>query len=411
MSEPSSSGAQLWFDPGFGASGDMLLGCLVGLGAPLDELIAGLRSLPIGDGWSLTHSTVTRNGLSADRVAVETEESHHHRTWSSIDAMLAEAGEAGGLPTTVAASARRTFRRLGEVEAEMHSVSIDEVHFHEVGALDAIIDITGVWLAVDLLRGQNGELVIGSGPVGLGHGTVTAAHGLLPVPAPATAAILTGAPVTSAGKGETVTPTGAALLTTMADNWGPLPAGRLAAVSRGAGGRDPDGYPNVISAYLVRPDDSSLNAAPQALIRTTTAILQTNLDDVSGEVVAHVIARCLEEGAEDAWAYPVVMKKGRPAHALEVMCAPDLADRLRDLIMTETGTLGIRRRLVTKEMAPRRSVTVTVDGQEIRVKAGPHRAKPEFDDLKSASSALGRSVHQLTDEALEQFRNTPTDDA
>ena len=421
MSETASGSAHLWLDPGFGASGDMMLGCLVGLGAPLAELVAGLRTLPIDSDWDMTHTTVTRNGLTADRVSVETSESHHHRTWSSIDSMLAAAGSSGNLPAWTVTAARRTFRRLGEVEAKMHDVSIDEVHFHEVGAVDAIIDITGVWLALDLLKRHHGELTIGSGPVGLGQGIVTAAHGLLPIPAPATAAILTGAPITSGGEGETVTPTGAALLTTMTNNWGPLPTGRLAAVSRGAGGRNPEGYPNVISAYLVAPEVNSwrepgtmpqspagLHGAP-AISRVTTAVLQTNLDDVSGELVAHLISQCLEHGADDAWTYPILMKKGRPAHALEVMCSPAKADQLRDLIMAESGTLGVRRQLLIKDMAPRDTSVVTVDGQAIRVKAGPYRAKPEFDDLESASAVLGRPISDLSQQALRQFYDERTE--
>ncbi len=408
MTEQALRSSHLWFDPTFGASGDMLLGCLVGLGVPVGDLVDGLRQLPIdNDAWQISHTTTTRNGLSADRVSVETEESHHHRTWSSIDRMLASVGVSGDLPKTVVDSARATFRRLGEIEAAMHDVSIDEVHFHEVGALDAIIDITGTWLAVELLKKAQGDITISCGPIGLGSGTVQAAHGALPIPAPATAAILTGAPVKSAGQGETVTPTGAALLWTMTDRWGPLPSGTLAAISRGAGGRDPDGYPNVISAYLIGSDDQLADGGAEAaapVTRTTTAVLSTNLDDVPGEVLAHVIARCLQSGADDAWAQPIVMKKGRPGYALNVMCPADSADRLRDLIMAETGTLGIRQQLVFKDMASRTSTTVTVHGQPIRIKVGPHRAKPEFDDLEAAARVLDLPIGDLSEMALSRLR-------
>lgn len=415
--------SHLWLDPGFGASGDMLLGCLVGLGAPLPSIVSKLRTLDLDqDSWQLEQARVTRNSLSATRVSVQTTEGHHHRTWSSIDAMLAQAATSAALPEAVVTGARRTFRRLGQIEAEMHNVTIDEVHFHEVGALDAILDITGVWLALDELRRIHGDLAVTAGPVGLGHGTVSAAHGLLPIPAPATAALLTGVPIQSSGQSETVTPTGAALLTTMVDDWRPLPTGRLVAVSRGAGGRDPAGYPNVVTGYLVSgslsdavsgslsdsvPDSVMATQEPglagAELTATTTTLLATNLDDVTGEVLGHTIERCLQAGADDAWAQPIVMKKGRPGHALSVMCSPDLADQLRDLIMAETGTLGVRRQLVTKEALPRTTVSVTVEGQSIRIKVGPNHAKPEFDDLASAAEATGLTVKHLAQRALATF--------
>lgn len=397
---------QLWLDPGFGASGDMLLGCLVGLGAPLASITEALSALGFdNDTWSIEQHAVTRNSLSATRTEVRTEESHHHRTWSSIDAMLAEAAENGALPSRVADGARRTFRRLGEVEADMHAVSIDEVHFHEVGAVDAIVDIVGVWLALDELRRTYGDVTVSAGPVGLGQGTVKAAHGLLPIPAPATAALLTGAPIAANGQGETVTPTGAALLTTIVDDWRQLPMGTLIAVSRGAGGRDPDDYPNVVTGYLVEAGDSTQAASTGAAAVTTvtTAVLTTNLDDVTGEVLAHTIDQCLSAGADDAWAQPIVMKKGRPGHSLSVMCRPDLADKLRDLIMVETGSLGIRRQLMTKQMSPRTTTTVEVQGHPVRIKVGRHHAKPEFDDLADVARLTGLPLKQLAKKAMTRY--------
>lgn len=390
-------GRSLWLDPSFGASGDMMLGTLFGLGASVEVVRSGLETLPV-DGWSLERDVVLRCSLSCTRALVSSTEGHHHRTWSSIDAML----EASSLPENVIRGARATFRRLGEVEAGIHNVSIDEVHFHEVGAVDAIIDIVGAWLALDALQVER----VLCGPIGLGHGSTTAAHGRLPIPAPATTDLLIGAnvqPVDVAA--ETVTPTGAALLVTMATEWGPMPAGRLVGSSRGAGGRDPEQYPNAISAYLLEstevdrtPGEATHGAQPHQAM-----VLTTNLDDVTAEVVGHVINRCLDAGADDAWATPVVMKKARPGVALHVLCAPNLVDALSGLVFAETGTLGLRVAPVIKQVLPRRFEHVMVRGQSIAVKVGPHGAKPEYEDLARAAIVLDTTVRALSAEALTVF--------
>jgi len=395
---------RLWFDPGFGAAGDMLLGALLGLGAPVDEVRAGLAGLGV-DGWSLGHETVLRCSLASSRAVVDTTEGHHHRTWSSIDALLAEAD----LPSTVAAGARATFRRLGEVEAGIHRVDIDQVHFHEVGAIDAIVDIVGCWLAVDLL----GVTEVSAGPVGLGSGTTRAAHGQLPVPAPATADLLVGAPVRPVQvEAETVTPTGAALLAAMVSEtggaWGPIPAGRLLATARGAGGRDPDGYPNVVTAHLLDGLVTPSDHRPEAAVELTT-----NLDDIAPEVIGHVIGRAIEAGADDAWATPVVMKKNRPGVTLSVLCHPDRLPELQQLVFAETGTLGLRVRPVDKRILDRRFESVVVHDQPIRIKIGPHGAKPEHDDLVAAATATGLPLRRLAVEAISAWNgpihggNTP----
>jgi len=387
----------LWLDPTFGASGDMMLGALVGLGAPIDDITTGLKSLPV-DGWRMAASTVQRGSLSATRVLVDHQESHHHRTWTSIDNMLA----AAPLPDSVIAGARTTFRTLGEVEAEIHGVTIDEVHFHEVGAVDAILDIVGAWIARDLLDIET----VGCGPIGIGHGTITAAHGLLPLPAPATAALLRGAKICSVDvSAETVTPTGAALLTTMATYYGELPTGTLEKTARGAGGRDPAQYPNVLSAYLI-DTEPEVSAAVAPLIETQAVVLQTNLDDVTGETVAHTINRCLELGADDAWAHPIVMKKGRPGVELNVLTSRDLVDTIRRTVLAETASLGVRTAPTTKFAQPRDFQTVEVDGHLIQIKVGPHGAKPEYEDLATASRALGLPLTEVATRALQQYYRT-----
>lgn len=390
----------LWLDPGFGASGDMVLGTLIGLGAPVDEIVAGLAALAV-DGWTLGHEQVTRGSIGADRAVVTTVEQHHHRTWTSIDRLLA----GSDLPAAVVDGARTTFRRLGEVEAGIHHTTIDEVHFHEVGAVDAIVDIVGCWLALDLL----GSPRVTVGPIGLGHGTVEAAHGTLPLPAPATAELLVGAAVKPVPvEAETVTPTGAALLATMADRWGPMPTGTLLALARGAGGRDPDAYPNVLTGYLLASAVTGLDGPAAA---TAAIVVTTNVDDVTPEVVGHLIARCLDLGADDAWATPIVMKKSRPAVELSVLCRPALLDTMMATIFAETGTLGLRTLPVTKHVLPRRSEAVEVRGHTIRMKVGPYNVKPEYEDLAAAAAALDEPIRGLSAEAIAIWRSSSPDDS
>lgn len=403
----TTSTTVLWLDPQFGASGDMLLGALVGAGAEVDAVRAGLGRLPFG-GWELSTSEVTRGGISGTRVEVHVDDRHedHGRRWRDIDTMLASSD----LPGHVRDGARSTFRRLGEVEAAAHRVAIDEVHFHEVGAVDAIVDIVGAWIALDLLAVN--RVIIG--PVGLGRGMVRGHHGLLPLPAPATAALLAGAPVRAVDvEMETCTPTGAALLATIG-TWGPLPAGVLEATARGAGGRDPASHPNVLTAHLVEVEDAAVSSSPAPGGAATEAVvLETNLDDVTPEVVAHAIDRLLAAGADDAWVTPILMKKSRPAFTLCVLTSPACSAELRALIHAETGTLGIRESTVTKHVVPRHVEMLDVDGVSVRVKVGPHGAKPEHDDLVALSSATGRPLRELAAEVLrrwlQQVPDTPAD--
>lgn len=302
---------------------------------------------------------------------------------------------AAALAPTVRDGSRRTFRLLGEIEAAAHRVTIDEVHFHEVGAVDAIVDIVGAWLALDLLGVER----VVCGPVGIGHGTVRGAHGVLPLPAPATASLLVGAPVRPIDVAmETCTPTGAALLATIG-SWGQMPAGTLRATARGAGGRDPNSHPNVVTAHLL--DEPTRAAATSGVV--TAVVLTTNLDDVTPEVLAHATQRLLDTGADDVWVTPITMKKSRPAFELSVLTSPERSDALRALISAETGTLGIRESVVSKHVAERHTDTIDVDGHTVRVKVGPHGAKPEHDDLAALAASSGRPVRDLAAEVLRRW--------
>ncbi len=378
----------LWIDPTFGASGDMLLGALAGLHGTSDPLL-GLQQLGIG-GYELAQSNELRAGLTCTRVEVNAE-SGPARSWSSIDELLARTD----LPKRAIEGARRTFRLLGEVEAAQHGVSIDEVHFHEVGAVDALVDIVGSWLLLAAIDPRS----VTVGPVGLGHGTVQAAHGTLPLPAPATVALLRGCPVRGLDvEAETCTPTGAALMVTMADGWGSLPTGSIAATSRGAGKWNPTSHPNALTIIALDPTDSPID---DAIERSETAlIIEANVDDISPELLARTVAKLLSSGADDAWIVPIVMKKGRPAHEVRLLCRPDRADELRAVLLAETGSLGCRTLAVTKHVSERSFMSIELHGQTIQIKIGPHGSKPEFDDLVALSDQTGIPVRVLANEVM-----------
>jgi uncharacterized protein (DUF111 family) len=243
------------------------------------------------------------------------------------------------------------------------------------------------------------------GPVGIGHGTVRSAHGLLPLPAPATAALLTGAPIRSVdAEMETCTPTGAALLATIG-RWGRMPSGTLVAVGRGAGTKDPPDHPNVLTAFVL--DTVPAAGSAHDVDAVAANVLDTNLDDVTPEVLGHVVERLLTAGADDAWITPIVMKKGRPAHQLSALCPPERTDALRALIAAETGTLGVRVTDAAKHPSRRRWDTVRVRGTDVRIKIGPHGAKPEHDDLVALSAASGVALRLLADEVRAAWASAP----
>ncbi len=381
----------LWLNPAVGVSGDMLLGALIDAGADEASVRKALEALNV-TGWHLEVMDVERRGLRCRHARVTAEVAEEPRTWSAIDALLAGAD----LPPSASHGARATFRRLGEVEAERHGVGIDDVHFHEVGAVDAIVDIVGCWAALETL--EVGE--VWSGPVGLGTGTVASSHGVLPHPAPAVLGLLEGVPVVGLDSAkETATPTGVALLVTMVDEWGTVPSGRLERSGLGAGSRDETTHPNVLAAVMIETDDSA---------EVDAVLIETTLDDVTPEILGHVLERALDAGADDAWLVPVVMKKARPGHELRILCAPAVQERLIGLVAAETGTLGMRTYRVGKHIFPRGFEEVLLDGETIRMKVGPYGAKPEAADVIRVADATGRSARSVAAEALVRWASRVT---
>ncbi len=375
----------LWVDASAGASGDMLLGALVGAGADLGVLQAavdGLGTEPV----RLVRHQVTRAGLAATKVDVEVSPSTVRRTWPDVRALV----EGAGLAAPVRDRALDVFARLARAEGAAHGIDPEQVHFHEVGALDSLADVVGVSAALHDL----GVTDVRCGPLALGRGEVRTQHGVLPVPVPAVLGVLagTGAPV-AAGEvdGEACTPTGAALLASAVSVWGPMPAMTVRATGSGAGGRDPAGRPNVLRVVVGEAVSGDAPAYDDAVV------LEANVDDLDPRVWPAVLAALLAAGASDAWLTPILMKKGRPAHTLSVLVAPAALDAVRRVVFIESSTIGVREHAVRKQALDRELRTVEVDGCQIAVKVARLdgaivNVAPEYDDVAAAAARLGRPV-------------------
>ena len=385
-----------WVDASAGASGDMLLGALVGAGVPVTAIASAVAAVA-PEHVALRPEPVTRNGLAATRCHVDVADSTTHRTWADVAALLA----AADLPEPVRARAHACFERLARAEAAVHGTSPEQVHFHEVGALDAIADVVGVCAGVEHLGLS--ELVVSA--VAVGSGTVRSDHGVLPVPPPAVAELLRGAPSYSGpGRAELCTPTGAALLTTLATRFGPQPPMTVERVGVGAGSRDPGTHPNVLRLFVGVAGCEAL--APQRP-GTTAVVLETNVDDLDPRLWPNVLAALLDAGASDAWLTPILMKKGRPAHTLSVLVAGDRLERVRAEVFRQTSTIGVREVPVGKTALERRMATVEVSGCSIRVKIAEHggsvvNVQPEYDDVAAAAGSTGRPVKDVLADAVAE---------
>ncbi len=381
-----------------GVAGDMLLGALVDAGANREAVASALSGLGV-DGYALSFERVQRGGIAATWANVATEHgSHPHRPVRAVLDLLA----AGDLDDAVRSSAQRVFIALAEAEGAVHGIDPADVELHEVGALDAIVDVVGVAAAIESL---GIERIIAS-PIAVGHGSVSAAHGLLPNPPPAVARLLASrhVPVVGVETGmELSTPTGVAVLVALAERFGALPSMSVDAVGYGAGTADTAGRPNVVQVLVGTETQPATAPRPgRAAIE-----LAANVDDVTGEVLAHTIAALMSAGAHDAWATPIVMKKGRPAHTVHALGDPADLDRLAGVLVAETGSLGLRATVVERWPQRRDEVTVDVDGCSIRVKLAGGRAKAEHDDAAAAASALGRPLRDVLREAETRALGQP----
>ncbi|MGV9362633.1 nickel pincer cofactor biosynthesis protein LarC [Amycolatopsis sp. NPDC003731] len=357
--------------PFTGLAGDMLLAALVDAGAPLERIRSAVSSSGL-TGWELRVQSLLTHGLMAARALVDVTDDATSRSAAELIAMAGRVE-----PAPVADRAVAAVRAIAEVEGRLHGEDPGRVHLHELGGHDTLVDVIGVCAALDALKVST----VYCGALPLGTGTVRTAHGILPCPAPATAALLEGArTVGSDLDGETVTPTAAALLKAVEARFEPPPESRLLATGYGAGTRSLPDRPNIAVVHLGEP----VGAGPRTLV-----VLETNLDDVTGEVLGHVVGELLSAGALDAWISPVTMKKGRPAHVLHVLAEPEHTPRLADLVLAETGSLGVREYPVRRTALARETETVDVLGMPVRRKRGPHGAKPEHDDVVAAARELG----------------------
>ncbi len=385
----------LHFDCYSGVSGDMILGALVDVGLPFSALVGGLKRLPVS-GFRLRKRRVRRGALHATKIDVLIDKGQRHPlSLAQIHKILSRSR----LPEPVIDGSRRVFDLLAQAEAKAHRVKLAQVHFHEVGVMDSFVDVVGGVLGCHLL----GVTRVSASPINLGSGTVSTAHGRLPVPGPAVAALVEGLPVYSAGPAcELATPTGVALLRSWTSEFGAMPVMSPAAVGYGTGERDPDGWPNALRVFLSRqpaPSGQEVDAVLQ---------LETNLDDLNPQAYEHVVEQLLGLGALDVTLTPVIMKRGRPGTVVTCLVAHDCMEPVLSVLFRETTALGVRIQEVRRRILARRFVTVTIPGGTVRMKVGTvdrasDKASPEYLDCKRIAEATGRPLKTVMEEALVAF--------
>ncbi len=398
----SGTGARVaWFHCFSGIAGDMALGSLVDAGADPTELEHLLDRLPI-DAWSLSFEPVLRNGIAATQAIVKVRDDAVVRTFPHVMGILEEAR----LPQRVRDRAAAAFSLLAEVEGRLHRRPTSQVHFHELGGHDTIVDIVGTASALELLD----VTTVAASPVATGLGMVRSAHGLLPNPAPAVVELLEGIPTQGRDISvELTTPTGAAMLAAWGSSFGPMPAMTIEATGFGAGTREFDDLPNC-TQVVVGLSAVSLRAAAGEKGHPLVE-LEANLDDVTGETLAHAVEALLEDGALDAWVTPVLMKKGRPGHVVSVLCDLALVGDLRRRLEHETGTLGVRAHAVERWAARRELLEVDLDGHRVRVKVSPGRVKAEHADAARVAAMTGLPLREVAARAEAAWRQQAGDPA
>ena len=402
----------IYFDCFAGAAGDMLVGALIDLGLDFAALEEKLAKLEIG-GYSLSTDTILKQGVTSQKFRMNiTHETHHHhhgeghahganhygRSYSQIREIL----EKAPIPEAPKNRAISAFYRLGVVEAGIHGVEVEDIHFHEVGAIDSIIDVTGYFLGLHMLGVER----VASSPLPVGSGFVQCAHGRMPVPAPATAKLLEGVPVAQNNlEGEVLTPTGALLLAESAEFFGPVPEMTITRVGYGAGDKDQPGTPNVVRAFLGESEAGAEGDEPPA----TICVLEANIDDMSPELFPHVIEGALKAGALDAFSIPVTGKKGRPGQLLTILSPLAKQDALTRFLFRETSTLGVRRRTTGRAVAEREWVEVDLPWGRVRVKRGTFEGAltnlaPEYEDCRRLAEENGVPLKQVIETALARAR-------
>lgn len=387
-----------WFHCFAGIAGDMALGSLLDAGAEFDEVVGLLKRLPFS-GWTLAAEPVLRSGIAATRAVVSASDDVVVRTHAHILGLLEEAR----LPERVTQRSTAAFAALADVEGRLHRRPASQVHFHEIGSHDTIVDVVGTMAALEIL----GIDTVTASAVAVGTGTVRTSHGSLPNPSPAVVGLLRGVP--TSGKAinlELTTPTGAAILAATSSSFGPMPPLRIGATGFGAGEREIDGLPNCTQVVIGEP----ATEAGSATVGQPVVLLEANIDDATGETLAHAVAKILDAGAYDAWLTPVIMKKGRPGHVLSVLSDPALSGELRLLMRSETGTLGVRASTTDRWASERFEHEVEVAGMTVRMKVSPGRAKAESGDAARVASRTGMPLRQVVAIAESTWRNRDDED-
>jgi len=390
-----------YFDCFSGISGDMTLGALVDAGLSVDHLRTSLQALQV-PGWHLSAEKVWKNGMSATYVKVQTEDQSKHRSLTAILEIL----QKSQLADPVRQRAAAIFTKLGEAEARVHDVPIEKIHFHEVGAVDAIVDIVGACIGFATL----GVEKFACSPLNVGGGTAKMAHGVLPVPAPATANLLQGKPTYSSGvQRELVTPTGAAIVATLCDHFGPQPPMSVNAIGYGAGTADLEGQPNVLRLLIGESADQSLSH-PAPGFDEQISVIEANLDDMNPQIYGYFSEKALAAGALDVYTTPVQMKKNRPGTLLTVLCKPQDTNNLMSLIFAETTTFGLRSYTAQRRILPREHVTVTTPYGDVRIKLSRlkghiQHATPEYEDCRKLAESNNIPLQQVITEALRRYHS------
>jgi pyridinium-3,5-bisthiocarboxylic acid mononucleotide nickel chelatase len=390
-----------YFDCFSGISGDMTLGALVDAGCPVEYLRSELQSLDV-PGWTLASEKVWKNGMAATLVKVQTEDQEKHRSLSTILDIL----KASKLAPQVRDRAAAIFQKLGQAESYVHDAPLEKIHFHEVGAVDAIVDIVGACLGFDAL----GIDKFGCSPLNVGGGTVKMAHGILPVPAPATARLLQRIPTYSSGvQKELVTPTGAAIIATVCEQFGPQPAMSVSAIGYGAGTIDLEHQPNVVRIMIGEVAEESVSAEKSTFgFDEEIAVIEANLDDMNPQIYGHFQERAFAQGALDVYTTPVQMKKNRPGTLLTVLCKPQDTQSLMDLIFAETTTIGARTYNAKRRVLPRETVTVTTTFGDVRMKVASvnghiRQATPEYEDCRRLAVEKNVPLQTVISEAVKTY--------
>jgi uncharacterized protein (TIGR00299 family) protein len=384
----------LYFDCFAGASGDMILGALIGVGVDPQALLEHLSLLNVS-GYEIDFETVDRSGISAARAHVRTAHEHAHRHLGDILKIIHESRLSDGVKERAA----RIFTRLGEAEAKIHNVPVERIHFHEVGALDAIIDVVGACIGFELLGVERfvcSELHVGSGMVEM-------AHGRFPIPPPAVAELLKDAPVYSTDiKGELVTPTGAAIISVVCQEFGPLPKIKIERTGYGAGTREYQNFPNVLRLML-GDDATGVASGDERLI-----VVETNIDDMSPQLYGYVMEQAFARGALDCYFTPVQMKKNRPGVLVSILCRESERDAMCELLLAETTTLGVRFYEVLRRALARETVSVEtefgpIDVKVARLNGRVVKAMPEYEQCRAAAQIASVALQVVEQAARKSF--------